>query len=52
MENSMPEEENIIKDFRNRFRPEKDTKAIKDRIPRDIKKLFEHKKKKKTITNQ
>ena len=31
-----------IKDIRNLFRLEKETKAIKDRIPRDIKNLFEH----------
>ena len=32
-----------IKDIRNVFRLEKETKAIKDRILRDIKNLFEHK---------
>ena len=31
-----------IKDIRNLFRLEKETKAIKDRILRDIKSLFEH----------
>ena len=31
-----------IKDIRNRFRREKETKAIKDRILRDNKNLFEH----------
>ena len=31
-----------IKDIRNPFRLEKETKAIKDRIVRDIKNLFEH----------
>ena len=31
-----------IKDIRNLFRQEKETKAIKDRILRDIKNLFEH----------
>ena len=35
-------EENIIKGIRNPFRLEKETKAIKDRILRDIKNLFEH----------
>ena len=32
-----------IKDTGNLFRLEKETKAIKDRMPRDIKNLFEHK---------
>ena len=45
------EEENIIKDIRNLFilmkdvrklRREKETKAIKDRILRDIENLLEH----------
>ena len=36
------EEENIIKDIRNIFGQEKETKTIKDRILRDIKNLFEH----------
>ena len=31
-----------MKDIRNLFRKEKETKAIKDRILRDIKNLFEH----------
>ena len=31
-----------IKDIRNVFRLEKETKAIKDRMLRDIKNLFEH----------
>ena len=31
-----------IKDIRNLFRQEKETKTIKDRILRDIKNLFEH----------
>ena len=31
-----------IKDIRNLFRQERETKAIKDRILRDIKNLFEH----------
>ena len=31
-----------MKDIRNLLRREKETKTIKDRIPRDIKNLFEH----------
>ena len=31
-----------INDIRNLFRPGKETKAVKDRILRDIKNLFEH----------
>ena len=42
MESLSLEEENIIKDIRNIFRLEKETKAIKDRILVDIKNLFEH----------
>ena len=34
------EEENIIKDIKNLFRLEKETKAIKDIILRDINNLF------------
>ena len=34
--------ENIIKDLKSLFSPEKETKAIKDRILRDFKNLFEH----------
>ena len=41
-ENPRPEEEKIIKNIRNLFRREKETKAIKDRILRDIKNLSEH----------
>ena len=38
MENPRPGEEKIIKDIRNLFRQKKkETKAIKDRIVRDIK---------------
>ena len=62
MENWRPEEENIIKDIRNYFRPKKEqnytaikdvrklfrleqeTKAINDRILRDVENLFEHNK--------
>ena len=32
-----------IKDIRNLFRLEKETKAINDRMLRDIKNIFEHK---------
>ena len=39
--NPRPHEKNIIKNIRNLFRLKK-TKAIKNRIPRDIKNLFEH----------
>ena len=39
-----PKEEKIIKDIRNLFRQEKETKEIQDRILRDIKNLFEHEK--------
>ena len=39
-----PEKEEIIKDIRNLFRLEKETKRIKDRILTDIKKIFEHEK--------
>ena len=58
MENSMPEQGNIIKDIRNLFRLklnyiaikyiknvftlEKETKKIKDKTRRDIKILFDH----------
>ena len=44
-ENLSLEEKNIIKDIRNIFRLEKENKAIKDRIFRDNKNLFEHKEK-------
>ena len=40
MKNLSPEEENIIKNTRNLFRLEKETKGIKDRILRDIKNIF------------
>ena len=43
MENPRSGKENIIKDIRDLFRLEKETKEIKDRILRDIKNLFEHK---------
>ena len=37
------QEKDIMKDIRNLFRREKETKAIKDRTLRDIKNLFEQK---------
>ena len=43
---------NAIKDIRNLFRQEKETKAIKDRIFRDIKNFFEHGKEEKNIIRQ
>ena len=43
MESLSLEEENIVKDARNLFRQEKESKSIKDGILRDIKKFFEHK---------
>ena len=43
MENLRLAEENITKVIRNLFRVEKGTEAIKDRILRDSKNLFEHK---------
>ena len=42
MESLSLERENIIKDIRNLFRLEKETKVIKNRILRDTKNLFEH----------
>ena len=47
MERFSLEEENLIKDIRNLFRLEKETKAIKDIILRDIENLFEHEEEKK-----
>ena len=44
MESLSLEEENIIKDIRNLFGLEKESKVIKDRILRDIKNFFEHEK--------
>ena len=38
--------------FRQKKKKKKKTKAIKDRILKDIKNLPEHKEKKKIITNQ
>ena len=42
IKNLRPEEENIVKDIRNLFRLESETKGIKDRILRDFKNHFEH----------
>ena len=52
MKSLILEEENIIKDIRNLFRPEKETKAIKNGILRDIKIFLSMKNKKKIIINQ
>ena len=41
-QNPRPEKEKIIKVIRNPFRLKKETKAIKDKILRDIRNLFEH----------
>ena len=41
MKNLRPEEENIIKNIRNLFRLDEETKGIKDEILRDIKNLFD-----------
>ena len=41
-----------VKDIRNLFRQEKETKPIKDRILRDIKKLLEHKKEEENYYKQ
>ena len=43
IKNPKPEEEKVIKNIRI-FLDKKETKAIKDRILTEIKKLFEHKK--------
>ena len=48
MESLSHEQENI-KDIRNLFRQEKETKTIKDRILRDIENLFEHEKEEKLL---
>ena len=42
MESLSLAKENTIKNIRNLFRLEKETRAIKDRILRYIKNLFEH----------
>ena len=61
MESLSLEEENIIKDIRNLFilkkdirklRQEKETKAMQDRILKDIRNLSEHEKEKKIIIKQ
>ena len=41
MENLSLEQEGMIKDIRNLFSKEKETKVIKDRILRNIKNLFD-----------
>ena len=41
MENLSLEQEDMIKDIRNLFSEEKETKVIKDRILRNIKNLFD-----------
>ena len=41
MKNLGPEKENIIKNIRNLFRLEKETKGIKDKRLRDIKLFFQ-----------
>ena len=51
MESLSLEEKNIIKDIR-KLRQEKETKAIKDRILRDIKNLFEHEKEEENYHKQ
>ena len=51
MESLSLAEENTIKDLRNLFRLKKDTKAIKNRIFKDVK-IFLSMKKKKIIINQ
>ena len=54
MESLSPKEKNIVKNIRNLFRLEKVTKAIKDRIIRDIKNPFEYEEKdyyKPVVTN-
>ena len=38
-----------IKDIRNLFRREKETKVIKGRIPRDMKNIFEHEKRRRKL---
>ena len=42
IESVSTEEENVIKDVRNLFRQEKETKAINERILRYIKNLIEY----------
>ena len=51
MESLSLQEKNILKDIRNRFRLEKETKTIKNRILRDVKDFLSIKKK-KIIINQ
>ena len=42
LESLIIKEEKTIKDIRNLFRQEEETKSIKDKILRDITNLFEH----------
>ena len=49
--NLRPEEKNIIKNIRNLFRLEKETKGIKNRLLRDIKNLFQDYYKPVTVNN-
>ena len=51
MESLNFEEEKTIEDIRNFFRKEKETKAIKGRIPQDIKNLFEHQEESESKSN-
>ena len=51
MKNLRPEEENIIKNIRNLFRVEKESKGIKGRILRYIKNIFEDYYKPVTVNN-
>ena len=46
MESLTREEQKVIKDVKNIFRLEKETRAIKGRILRNIKNIFEHENKK------
>ena len=52
MENLSLEGEQIIKDIRNLFRQEKETKAINDRILRDIKDHLEYEEEKQNYYKQ
>ena len=46
MESLTLEEQKVIKDVKNIFRLEKESRAIKGRILRNIKNIFEHENKK------
>ena len=52
LESLIIKEEKIIKDIRNLFRQEEETKSIKDKILRDITNLLNMKTKKDIIINQ